>query len=90
MGENSNRLKWSQRMAARTVEIDDETHIVVPRILPPHAKRAARLAMPIEFEYWTEGGRLHAKFRSEKERVDPQTVWHAAIQAIDADAAVKD
>lgn len=77
-------------MSKRTVEIDDETQVVVPRTLPPHAKRAARLAMPVEFEYWTEGGRLHSKFRSERECVDPQTVWHAAIQAIDADTKTKE
>ncbi len=69
-------------MAKITVEIDDETHVVVPRKLPPKAHRAAKNAMPCEFRVWLEGGLLHSRFLPEKEQVDPQSVWTAAINAL--------
>lgn len=67
---------------SQVVEVDSETHVVVPRKLPPDAREAARSAMPCETDHWLEGGKLHARQRALHECVDPQTVWDAALAAL--------
>lgn len=69
-------------MAKRLIEIDDETHVVVPRLLPYEAVSAVRSAMPVETRHWLEDGKLHAAFVPYRDCVQPQSVWDAALASL--------
>lgn len=70
-------------MAMVTVTFDDREFALVPRQLSGAALQAARGAMPAEFDYWQESGRIHARLRPLTDCVDPNSVWGAAIKKLD-------
>lgn len=66
-----------------------EGFVVVPDRLPSDAVRAVGLAMPPEVRFWQDGHMLRIQFLSEEERVDPRSVWKAAITYFYPDASLK-